>query len=167
MHRDPPPESDRSAWLKYWYERQGVLEGPQFAAQGTRLDPAEVRFVERMVSIGERLRWIPPGSNGSDAVGTLPTNDFVWLSRQAIEVEHKALLDTTPTDFKHMARQVAKATGKNARREIVRTVILDLGDRVTSADVLEQLARYNDRAERKVRALWIMSRDQLTKVQLR
>lgn len=69
-----------------------------------QLTPVERAFVCRMESLDQCLTWIPVGSNGSDEVGTLPTNDFAWHSQGDIEVEHKALDQSTPVDLKYLTR---------------------------------------------------------------
>ena len=63
----------------YWRARQAGLERTgAFTARGVRLMPDEIRFVERMLRRGHRLSWIAAGAKGTDEVGTLPTNDFIW-----------------------------------------------------------------------------------------
>src|SRR5690348_13814311 len=110
-----------------------------------------------MVALGEHLSWIRVGSNGADEVGTLPTNDFIWHSQGGVEVEHKVLDTDTAVDFKHLTRQIRNAMAKNKRREIVTTVLVDVGHRQVPAEVLIQLAEYNRVAVRRLTALWVMA----------
>lgn len=131
------------------------------------MTPDEERFVERMSALDERISWIRVGSNGSDRLGTLPTNDFVWHSRGGIEVEHKALAVDTPIDIKRLTRQIRNAMAKNKRRWIVSTVVLDLGTRSLPSDVALALADYNRVAVRRPTGLWVMSATGLSEVVLK
>lgn len=157
-----PPDDDLPAWKA----RQDALEGDSFTANGETLEPAEVRFAERMVRSGERLSWIKTGSNGSDRVGTMPTNDFHFWTGGEVEVEHKALDLGTPVDARHIARQITKAARKNKRRLIVRLVVVDLGSHdLDPADRLA-LQDYNLTAQRPIEGLWLMIHGQLVPVSL-
>lgn len=157
---DVPDENDKAAWNAYWKRRQNALEGPNFTANGEVLQPDEVLFVERMVAKDERLSWIPTGSNGTDDVGTLPTNDFTWHNRDGMEVEHKALSSGTPVDLDHIARQVRNALTKNKRARTVDNVIVDIGDRDLTPGLLDDL-RSHFAPPRKFSRLWVMSRGEL------
>ena len=164
---EPPGDGDKKAWLNYWKARQDLLEGPNFTASGDALEPDEVLFAERMVALNERLAWIPKGSDGGDRLGPFPTNDFIWLSHNKLKVEQKALLPETPADAVHIARQIAKATGKNKRRHTVDFVVVDIGERELADDARSKLEAYNLVAVRPVRGLWIMAQGQLHHIVLR
>lgn len=143
------------------------FEGPNFTASGDALEPDEVLFAERLVALNERLAWIPKGSDGGDRLGPFPTNDFIWLSHNKLKVEQKALLPETPADAVHIARQIAKATGKNKRRHTVDFVVVDIGERELADDARSKLEAYNLVAVRPVRGLWIMAQGQLHHIVLR
>ncbi|WP_418060800.1 hypothetical protein [Pimelobacter simplex] len=167
---EPEPGPGDPDYVRYWKARQDALEGERFTAAGEALEDDEVRFAERMVTgLGQRISWIPTGSNGSDKIGTLPANDFVWHTSTEFDpslpvdllVEHKGLRATTPVDAKHIARQIAKATAKNKRRPTVANVVVDVGDRDVAPEALVALRDYNRTAGRTIERLWVMSHGRL------
>ncbi|MBM7518281.1 hypothetical protein [Nocardioides nitrophenolicus] len=166
---DEPDPNDREAHRAYWQARRDQLEGPAFTAAGEPLDSDEVRFAERMVGAGHRLSWIPTGSNGTDEIGTLPANDFTWHTSHDhdatlpadLQVEHKGLRADTPVDFKHIARQIRNAMNKNKRRLIVTNVVVDVGDRDVSPEIIAELIAYYSAPPRPFERIWLMSHGEL------
>ncbi|WP_161605503.1 hypothetical protein [Pimelobacter simplex] len=166
---EPPEPGDKDATARHWQGRQDALEATgRFTASGETLQPEEVVFVERMLALGHELAWIATGSNGVDEVGTLPTNDFIWVGAAAagaaLQVEHKAIAANTPADVKHIARQIRKALHKNQRRLIVTNVVIDLGDQPVTDETLAELAKLYGAAPRPLERLWVMSRGRLHRV---
>lgn len=173
MPDEPGPDGDRDAHRDYWRARRDQLEGPAFTAAGEPLDSDEVRFAERMVTgLGQRISWIPTGSNGTDKIGTLPANDFVWHTSSDYDpalpagllVEHKGLRADTPVDFKHIVRQIKKALGKNKRAHTVDNVVVDVGERDVDPNVIAEMADFYDIQPKPLQRLWLMSRGQLIRV---
>lgn len=164
----PPDPDDRDAWLAYWQARQDALQaGGQFQSSGERLEPDEVLFAERIIALGDQIAWVATGSNGVDAIGTLPTADFIWLragTMAAIAVEHKGLDETTPVDFRHIARQIKKALAKNKRRHTVDYVMVDIGDRALPSEVLDELAQFYGIQPAPLKGLWVMTFGRLVPV---
>ncbi len=116
----------------------------------------------------------PDGGSGSDEVGTLPTNDFVWHSSREYDaalpenlpVEHKALMPSTTADARHIARQIAKAAEKNKRSITAVNVIVDIGEAEPSEAGIAALRTYNLGAHRKIGRLWLMSGGRLLRIAL-
>ena len=148
MHRDPTTESDRSAWLKYWYERQAAI-GLDF--KGDILKPVEVPTVERLVRRGELVEWIAPDASR-------PTNDFIWLNRGGVETEMKSpqAKYTTIRGRIHLAVKRARLN----HGVVKDSFLIDIGDEVLSVGLARELQRYNiDRSRYPITHLWVMSND--------
>jgi len=145
----------------FWQQRQAALEGPGFQSHGEVLHPHEVRFVERMLEAGHRLRWIPARSRGTDASGRpLPTEDFVWhLPEGDVLVEHKRIRSPRYSTIKDRIKDDA-VRGK-------RCFIVDVGDLCLRIGVLRRLERINVHARSfQIERLWILDRDGIVEVTL-
>lgn len=169
----PTAQSSAADRLAYRLARLPELILHGFVSNGEPLAPGEIDFAERMVFGGEQIEWIKSGSRKLTSTErvltegkTPPDNDFIWLSNGGILVEHKGLEPTTPVTYKAIARQIAKATEKNAKIHTVDNVIVDVGDRDVSREILDGLRDYNLIAERPIKRLWVMSHGRLIRIQL-
>lgn len=139
----------------YWARRQEQIG---VDTRGERLEPHEVRFLERF-TVDNRVRWIP-----RDRSTLKPTSDFEWLNAGGIKVELKSTQPKYQSVKNHIQRSVVKAQAAGVVKE---NFIIDLGDRQLSEKLVKQLALYNLRTpSARIRRLWVMSRGELVEVDL-
>jgi hypothetical protein len=136
----------------YWLNRQSKIPA-QF--NGQRLEPDEVRFVEKFYMSGNRLEWQEQGVRMEDGI-IRPAYDFKWLNHGGIGVEQKTVHDAS---YKVAERTVWKVLDKAlAWPEVIRKRVsmvsyLD----APSADVLDLLASFNSSHDEshQIDQLWL------------
>ena len=117
-----------------------------------------MEFYERFAALGERATLIKRSETW------MPTNDFLW-NGPGLEIEvkkpHKAHYAT--------ASNLMRAAVERARAHdfVKDRFIIDLGDKALTTKLHSQLAQYNVRNPgNQVRALWVMTRGRLVKIEL-
>ena len=144
----PPPESDRTAWLEYWQERQEAIP---LVFHGDVLKAVEIPTVERLVRRGERIDWIP-GRNW------FSTNDFRWerFGNSAFEVK------TTKAKYSTIRGRIYSSV-KAARENhavIKDRFLVDLGAEPLTEELRQELSQYNvDRSRFSIAQLVVMHGD--------
>lgn len=152
-----------------WRERQIALGIP---LESDRLETHEIEFLERFVALGNQFSWIP-----RDALRR-PTNDFIWLNKDGIEVEMKRPRpNTNDHDAEHVFVRVVRMIRADIRRahrhdqQIVKQYfVVDLDDRPVPPGLMRMLAEYNLRAQRRdfhspqITRLWLMSEYRLLEI---
>lgn len=126
---------------------------------GEVLQPHEVRFVERMVTGGERLEWHPRD------VQRRPSHDFRWTSCGDIDVEVKS----TKPKWTTIRGRISDSVRRARRHDFVKeNFIVDIGESDLSEELRDQAGTYNvERSRTAIRRLWIMSRGTLHEIELR
>ena len=115
-------------------------------------------FFEQFAALGEQARLI----QRSEA--RLPTNDFSWAGL-GVEIELKRIWTANYSNASSLIqRAVSKARAHGFVKE---NFIIDLGDRMLTGKLHDQLSQYNIRnPENRIRALWVMTKRSLVKITL-
>lgn len=99
---------------------------------GEVLQPHEVRFVERMVTGGERLEWHPRD------VQRRPSHDFRWTSCGDIDVE----VTSTKPKWTTIRGRISDSVRRARRHDFVKeNFIVDIGESDLSRSFVTRLAR--------------------------
>ncbi len=147
-----PDPSDKAAFKAYWNARRNALP-VDFG--GDRLEPHEIRFVERFLNHGEQLEWIP-----RDEKGRTSTSDFFWVNNGNIAMELKSPKAKYSTIRGAIADAVMRARTNHGVEKA--NFIIDLGDAPLTPDLRAELSRYNlDRTKYAIQHLWVMSGGQI------
>ncbi|QIK63845.1 hypothetical protein G7068_12070 [Leucobacter viscericola] len=151
----PPKSRERMTWG----ERQRALGFPTGA--GWDLDPHEIEFYERFTDSGHSVKLIAKSLDGK------PTNDFIWRSNGAIQVEVKKTKNKNSSIVDRISKAVTSAWENHGF--VKDRFIIDLQDFPASPGLLNQLGKYNDHRtpERRIRELWVFSRGILHRVVLK
>mgnify|MGYP001161977418 CR=1 FL=1 len=155
----PEPNSDdKEAFDAYWAARREALP---VDFHGDRIDPHEVKFVERFLNAGHTLSWIP-----RDRDSRKSTHDFMWLNHGPYEIELKSTKAKYSTIRGQIMGAVKRAKGNH---NVTKSrFIIDLGDQPLTAELREELTHYNlDRSLYKIKALWVMTQGELEQINLR
>lgn len=145
---DPPPESDRPAWLSYWLERQNAIP---VDFKGDILKAGEVQTVERLVRRGELIDWIRPNNSVS-------ANDFLWLNRGSVKVEMKSP-KAKYTTIRGRIHDAVKSARVN-HGVVKDSFLVDIGGERLTPELAKELQQYNiDRSRYRIDRLWVLSRD--------
>ena len=126
--------------------------------KGDRLEPHEVRFVERFLDAGEQFEWIKRDSDRK------PSNDFLWTSNNGIPTE----LKSTKARFETIHGQIVSAASRAAKQSVTKNnFMIDIGDETLTAELREKLAAFNvDRRKYRVAGIWVMAQGQLHRIEL-
>ena len=153
-----------------WTDRQDAL-GPAAARQSVgRLEPGEIRFLERLQAINpssplsQQVKWLPKGAriNGQ----TMPSNDFIWLDHGGIEMELKSPGTTFPyAVINRIWKSVNHAWNRHGF--IKTNFIIDLADMVLTVDLREALATYNlTQSGLPIERVFVMWQGKIEEIQL-
>lgn len=145
---DPPPESDREAWLAYWKERQDALP---LDFQGDTISPQEVQGYERLLRAGQDVApiWNDPSR---------PTSDFNWLNLHVDDVEMKASRNPL-REIETAARKAVNHPWASTTKE---RFLIDLGEHPLTDELRATFGQYNaGRRKYRISRLWVMHTDGL------
>lgn len=129
--------------------------------RGSDLTESEVSTVERLQSIGHRVKWIEQGKVTDERGQVLPANDFLWDSHP-----DRAEGDPAP-EFETKATKLRYPTVSNAIKKAARTAaahgvtkdkfLIDVGERPMNPKVSKQLADFNVRnPDQRISELWVL-----------
>lgn len=131
---------------------------------GEQLHQHEIETAEKLQAIGERLTWIRRGEPDTDG-RRLPTNDFVWHTRDNVEVDTKSTTARYATIAGHIKGSVLRARDAGVVKD---HFLIDIGEKALSEKLRRQLSRYNASGspDRRIKGLWVLSAGVLIKVAL-
>jgi len=139
-----PPKAD-----PYWRARQAALRQFGFDGAGEVLEPGEIRFVERMLHRGERVKWLATPSLDPVTLMIPSGKDFRWLSRDGGEWQLKS---PASAKYSSVRRKIGEALAKGQA-----DVIVDLGGETLTDELAQAVARYA--IPRNIRQLVLLSGD--------
>lgn len=129
-----------------------LLPGRFTNPTGAALTYGEYQTARALAALGEEIEWLP-------LRGIEQSNDFLWLSNGAIEVETKA----TSARYKAIQRHIRGDVG-----EVKRNFLIDLGDVPLREPLRKQLLDYNLRNPHKpIDRLWVLAQGNLVEINLR
>ncbi|BDY33167.1 hypothetical protein hbim_07142 [Mycolicibacterium mageritense] len=119
----------------------------------------EIEFVERFLALGHQLEWI-----ARDRETGKPTNDFIWLDNDSLIVELKSPKPRYSTIRNQIHDAVVRARAQGVAKQ---NFIVDLGDKLLTAKLRNQVSLYNRRnPDNTIDRLWVMSRGVLEQIDL-
>ena len=123
-----------------------------------RLEQTEIEFYEKFIALGQVICYI-------QRPGSLPSNDFVWLSNENLEFEQK----TTKARYESIHGQIVKASSRAAKQGVVKeNFIIDICDVPLTNQLRESLGGFNiGREKYLLNELWVMSQGHISRVVLR
>ncbi|WP_166905926.1 hypothetical protein [Mycobacterium sp. DL440] len=124
---------------------------------GERLEPGEVRFVERFLDVGETPEWIA-------TAGFKPTNDFIWRSNGNVEVEQKTVVPRPQS----IHGRIVDAASRAAKHGVVKDrFVIDIEDSPLTDEIRVALEQFNvGREKYRLQGLWVMAQGQLNAIDL-
>lgn len=124
---------------------------------GERLEPAEVRFVERFLDVGETPEWIANARFTS-------TNDFIWRSNGNVEVEQKTVVPRPES----IHGRIVDAASRAAKHGVVKDrFVIDIEDSPLTDEIREALEQFNvGREKYRLQGLWVMAQGRLNVIDL-